>query len=108
MKGRTRRKSPKKRWSDPGQLGLFDAIEAHSSVRQGSGAASTKTSKAKRSRAAPVEHPVVLTPREAAGYLNVSESTLKNWRAKNIGLAWRKRGARLIAYFPADLDLFLR
>jgi excisionase family DNA binding protein len=104
MKGRTRKKSPKKRWIDPGQLGLFDAIE----TRAGAGSDSAKAPKAMRSRAALVERPAVLTPREAAHYLNVSASTLKNWRAKNFGPAWRKRGARLIAYFPADLDAFLR
>lgn len=104
MKGRTRKKSPKKCWSDPGQLGLFDAIETRARAR----ASSAKTPKAMRLKAALVERPTVLTPREAARYINVSESTLKNWRAKKIGPAWRKRGARLIAYFPADLDAFLR
>ncbi len=108
MAGRARKKSPRKRWSDPGQLGLFDAAEQRPPARAAARAASTKAPKGKRSRAAPVERPAVLTPREAALYLNVSESTLKNWRAKDIGPAWRNRGARLIAYFPADLDLFLR
>ncbi|HCK84782.1 MAG TPA: hypothetical protein DHW63_09785 [Hyphomonadaceae bacterium] len=108
MAGRTRKKSPKKRWTDPGQLGLFDAAETRPSARAAARTASTKAPKAKRSRATQVDRAIVLTPREAALYLNVSGSTLKNWRAKNIGPAWRKRGARLIAYFPADLDAFLR
>jgi excisionase family DNA binding protein len=50
----------------------------------------------------------VLTPREAAAYLKVAVSTLKSWRAKKLGPAWRRRGARLVCYFPADLDAFLR
>jgi DNA-binding transcriptional regulator YiaG len=49
----------------------------------------------------------VLGPSEAAQYLGVSVSTLKNWRAKNIGPKWTLRGARLVAYRPADLEKFL-
>lgn len=104
MKGRTRKKSPKRRWSDPGQLGLFDAVKTRARARAGA----ATTPKAMRLKSADAERPAVLTPREAARYLNVSASTLKHWRAKKIGPVWRKRGARLIAYFPADLDAFLR
>jgi DNA-binding transcriptional regulator YiaG len=50
---------------------------------------------------------VVLNPYEAAQYLGVSVSTLKNWRAKSIGPKWTMRGARLVAYRPADLEKFL-
>ncbi|NJO35895.1 MAG: helix-turn-helix domain-containing protein [Rhodospirillales bacterium] len=53
------------------------------------------------------ERPVVFSPREAAQYLGVSVSTLKLWRAQKIGPRWSKRGARLIAYRPADLEQFL-
>lgn len=52
--------------------------------------------------------PAVLSPREAAAYLNVSASTLKAWRRQDIGPAWRRRGARLISYFLADLDVLLQ
>ena len=105
MAERARKKSPKKRWTDPGQLGLFDAAEAQ---RPKPRPATQKSSSAKRPKAPLVDRPIVLSPREAARYLGISVSTLKNWRAKNIGPAWRKRGARLIAYFPDDLDAFLR
>ena len=108
MARRGQKKSPKKRWTDPGQLGLFDTAEKRDAQRATPRPATQKSSNAKGSKTTLVDRPVVLSPREAARYLGISESTLKNWRVKKIGPAWRKRGARLIAYFPADLDGFLR
>lgn len=89
--------------SDPGQLSLFEAREQRPPP-----AKPASRPKPKRATAPVIERPVILSPREAAAYLNVAVSTLKSWRAKNIGPAWSKRGARLICYFPADLDAFLR
>jgi predicted DNA-binding transcriptional regulator AlpA len=113
MAKRVRAKSPAKRNQkraakpaiDPRQMGLFDALEA-------APVAPTRTTRARSAKGRPqrseaVERPVVLNPREAAQYLGVSVSTLKNWRAKNIGPRSIKRGARLVAYRPADLEKFL-
>lgn len=90
---------------DPRQMGLFDALEA-------APAAPTRTTRARSAKVKPqrsgaVERPMVLNPSEAAQYLGVSVSTLKNWRAKSIGPKWTLRGARLVAYRPADLEKFL-
>ncbi|MBN8606448.1 MAG: helix-turn-helix domain-containing protein [Caulobacterales bacterium] len=106
MTRRARRKSPQKRLSDPGQLGLFDAVEtaATTPAKQPKPA---KSSRVKPASSPARERPVVLSPREAAQYLGVSVSTLKAWRAKKIGPKWTMRGARLIAYRPADLERFL-
>lgn len=90
---------------DPRQMGLFDALEAAPSVRVRRGRMAA--TKAKAPLPAGAERPVVLSPGEAAQYLGVSVSTLKNWRAKSIGPKWTMRGARLIAYRPADLEKFL-
>lgn len=51
--------------------------------------------------------PNVLTPKQAATYLNLSLATLKSWRAKKTGPVFVKRGARLIGYKPADLDAYM-
>jgi DNA-binding transcriptional regulator YiaG len=113
MAKKMRSKSPDKRNAkraakriiDPRQMGLFDALEAASIAaarRPRSTAANVKTP-----RSGALERPVVLNPREAAQYLGVSTSTLKNWRAKSIGPKWTMRGARLVAYRPADLERFL-
>lgn len=94
----------RRRRGDPGQLTLFEAPEHRAGPTP---AAQLRVKATKRVLAPRVERPVVLSPRDAAAYLNVAVSTLKSWRAKNIGPAWRRRGARLICYFPADLDAFL-
>ncbi len=110
MARRAGKKSPKTGSALPGQLGLFDAIEAPQKAR--APAAAKPMKRARRAVAPPAastksERPVVLNPREAAQYLGVSVSTLKLWRAQKIGPKWTKRGARLIAYRPADLEQFL-
>lgn len=110
MARRTRKKSPKAGLVLPGQLGLFDAIEAP--PKQRAPAAAKPMKRARRAVAPPStstkpERPVVLSPREAAQYLGVSVSTLKLWRTQKIGPKWIKRGARLIGYRPSDLEKFL-
>ena len=113
MAKRAATKSPAKRNSkrapktviDPRQMGLFDALEAAPAVRAPRGRMTA--TKAKAPRPAGAERPVVLSPGEAAQYLGVSVSTLKNWRAKKSGPKWTMRGARLVAYRPADLEKFL-
>lgn len=110
MARRGGKKSPRTGSVLPGQLGLFDAIEAPQKARA---PAAAKPMKRARRAVAPTsastksERPVVLNPRETAQYLGVSVSTLKLWRAQKIGPKWTKRGARLIAYRPADLEQFL-
>ena len=109
MARRAGKKSPKTGSVLPGQLGLFDAIEAPPKARAPAVAKPMK--RARRAVAPPAAstksgRPVVLNPREAAQYLGVSVSTLKLWRAQKIGPKWTKRGARLIAYRPADLEQF--
>lgn len=110
MAKREQKKSPGKRAAkpahDPRQMRLFDAIEA----RPSSPPIAAKLANTRKSRAVPkpfVERTVVLNPQAAAQYLGVSVSTLKNWRAKKIGPKSIKRGARLVAYRPADLEKFL-
>lgn len=110
MAKRKQKKSPSKRAQkpahDPRQMGLFDAIEPRPLLR----AMSAKLAVARKSKAAAkpiVERPIVLSSREAAQYLGVSVSTLKNWRAKKSGPHWTHCGARLVAYRPADLEKFL-
>ena len=108
-----RAKSPAKRKAkrattpaiDPRQMGLFDALE--STPAPPARPPRARAPKAKAPRSGAVERPVVLGPSEAAQYLGVSVSTLKNWRAKKIGPKWTLRGARLVAYRPADLEKFL-
>ena len=110
MARRTGKKSPHKRGSDPGQLGLFDTVETRAPPREAAPTAQPKRLQTRRAKPAPMsapERPIVLSPREAAQYLGVSVSTLKAWRAKKIGPKWIMRGARLIAYRPADLERFL-
>jgi len=95
----------RRRRSDPGQLNLFEERVQRPPPKP---AAKAATEKPARVKAVPAEQPGLLTPREAAAYLRVSVATLKSWRAKKIGPVWRRRGARLVSYFPADLEAFLR
>lgn len=106
MASRKRGSGSRKRRGDPGQLNLFDAPQERMAVR--SKPASPLRVRTKRIVAVPIDRPVILSPREAAAYLGVAVSTLKSWRAKKIGPLWQRRGARLVFYFPADLDAFLR
>lgn len=110
MARRARKNSPRKGRSDPGQLGLFDMVETRAPAHETAPLTQQRRTQTRRSKSAPPsvsERPIVLSPREAAQYLGVSVSTLKAWRAKKIGPKWTMRGARLIAYRPADLERFL-
>lgn len=106
MASRKRGSRERKPRADPGQLNLFEAPGERAQTRPRP--AAPLRVKTKRITAASIEHPVILSPREAATYLGVAVSTLKSWRAKKIGPAWTRRGGRLVCYFPADLDAFLR
>ena len=106
MASRKRGSRTRKRRGDPGQLNLFDAPREKAPAR--TKRAASLQMKAKRITGAAVEQSVILSPREAAAYLQVAISTLKSWRAKKIGPKWTRRGARLVCYFPGDLDTFLR
>lgn len=105
-RAKSRKTGKAKAAHDPRQMGLFDALEAparavRKRIRPAKSAKPTLRTSGVDARAA------VLSAREAAQYLGVSVSTLKNWRAKKIGPLWVMRGARLVAYRPADLERFL-
>ncbi|UPT63851.1 MAG: helix-turn-helix domain-containing protein [Hyphomonadaceae bacterium JAD_PAG50586_4] len=106
MASRKRGSRTRKRRGDPGQLNLFDTPgeKAPVPIKR----AAPLRVKAKRLKAPSVERSVAFSPQEASTYLGVTVSTLKSWRAKKIGPKWTRRGARLVCYFPEDLDAFLR
>lgn len=106
MAPRKRGSRVRKARGDPGQLNLFETSEQR--ARTPTKPAAPLRVKAKRIKAASIERAVILSPHEAATYLGVAVSTLKSWRAKKIGPPWTRRGGRLVCYFPADLDAFLR
>lgn len=54
-------------------------------------------------KAAPVQ-PDLMTPKQAAAHCQVTEATLRNWRAK--GLKVETRG-RVVRYRRRDLDAFM-
>jgi len=109
MAQRRRKKSPQKSLVLPGQLALFDTLEepGNRAPAQAKRMQRARRAKPARATAAQAERPVVLSASEAAQYLGVSISTLKLWRARQIGPKWTKRGARLIGYRPAELERFL-
>lgn len=49
----------------------------------------------------------LLDERKAAAILDVSLSTLRNWRWKNTGPRFHKVGGRLVRYHRADLAAFV-
>jgi DNA-binding transcriptional regulator YiaG len=106
MASRKRGSRVRKAHGDLGQLNLFEAPEQHAQTP--TKAAAPLRVKAKRLKPTSIERPVTLSSQEAATYLGVAVSTLKSWRAKKIGPKWTRRGARLVCYFPEDLDAFLR
>jgi len=91
----------------PAQLSLLDLLDGS----DGTAVPAYGTPAPKKRRTLPakpaVERPAVLTPAEAALYLNIKPATLKSWRAKGVGPAFVKRAARLIGYTPAALDAYL-
>lgn len=49
----------------------------------------------------------LLTPREAAEYLGVPESTLAQWRSQRRGPPYIKLELRLVRYRLSDLETYL-
>lgn len=47
--------------------------------------------------------PALLTPKEAAAFLQVSEKTLEKWRTKGTGPKFRRLGHRTVRYLQNDL-----
>lgn len=47
--------------------------------------------------------PALLTPPEAAAFLQVSERLLEKWRSKGTGPKYRRLGHRTIRYLQDDL-----
>ena len=102
--GRGERSSGQRR---PRQLSLFDDLPP--TQPRVATAETPRRPKPRVRRPAPLpERPLVLTPAQAAALLNVRPATLKSWRAKGIGPAFVKRGARLIGYLPEALTAFLK
>ena len=48
-----------------------------------------------------------LTPRQAAGYLGVSEAALRLWRSRSEGPRHFRAGEKLIRYRRTDLDCWI-
>jgi hypothetical protein len=102
-------KSKRSRSRAPVQLSLFDLLATLSMSVDLPTEAAKPPAKARTRRATKpaVDKPAVLTPAEAATYLNIKPATLKSWRAKGVGPAFVKRAARLIGYTPAALEAYL-
>lgn len=49
----------------------------------------------------------LLTPEEAAHFLNVKARTLEKWRQKRTGPSFHRLGSRCIRYSPKDLQEWL-
>lgn len=47
--------------------------------------------------------PALLTPKEAAAFLQLTEKTLEKWRSKGIGPKFRRMGHRTVRYSQDDL-----
>lgn len=50
----------------------------------------------------------LLSPKEAALYLKVSEKTLEGWRSAEVGPTFFRLGNRCVRYFKGDIDAWLR
>jgi excisionase family DNA binding protein len=48
-----------------------------------------------------------MTPKQAARYIGVTESTLRLWRSQGEGPCYFRAGEKLIRYRRADLDLWI-
>jgi hypothetical protein len=97
-----------RRGRPPAQMSLFDLLDAPVGTTPAEGVGKpTSKRRPRRPTKSVIEKPAVLTPAEAALYLNIKPATLKSWRAKGIGPAFVKRAARLIGYTPAALDAYL-
>lgn len=104
MAARARRKS--KRRVDPDQLSLLD-YKPPAKVATPSAKTKAPRRASRQAKTDAALTPSVLTPEQAAVYLNLSMATLKSWRAKKTGPVFVKRGARLVGYRPADLDAYM-
>ena len=47
--------------------------------------------------------PALLTPKDAAAFLQLSEKTLEKWRSKGTGPKFRRMGHRTVRYSQDDL-----
>lgn len=56
---------------------------------------------------APIRLSVLLTPRQAAEYLGVPETTLAQWRSQRRGPPYIKLESRLIRYRRTDLESYV-
>lgn len=50
----------------------------------------------------------LLTPKEAAEYLKVSEKTLEGWRRADVGPKFYRLGSHRVRYFKSDIESWLR
>ncbi len=50
----------------------------------------------------------LLSPEEAAAYLNMSPDTLANWRSSKEGPKFHKPAKKKIYYFREDLDSWIK
>lgn len=53
------------------------------------------------------EFNTLLTPREAAGFLGLPESTLAQWRSQRRGPPYIKLELRLVRYRRSDLEAYI-
>ncbi|HVZ99658.1 MAG TPA: helix-turn-helix domain-containing protein [Caulobacterales bacterium] len=106
-KGRGRGKGGlQRRRGDPRQLSLFeDPVQGPPLPSRSPKSTAIEV---KRVETSTVGRPAILTPPEAALYLNVKVSTLKKRRSINFGPPARMRGARMVGYLPADLEAFVQ
>lgn len=44
---------------------------------------------------------------QAAGYLQVSKSTLAKWRKNNLGPPYHRCGPRIVFYYQDEIDVWL-
>ena len=50
----------------------------------------------------------LLTTKDAAAFLDISEKTLEGWRSAETGPKFYRMGGRLVRYFRSDLEDWLR
>jgi hypothetical protein len=51
--------------------------------------------------------PTALNTEEAAAFLGVADSTLRDWKCQRIGPAYTQYSARCVRYAQADLEKFI-
>lgn len=50
----------------------------------------------------------LLSPKEAADFLKVSEKTLEGWRCAEVGPKFYRMGNRRIRYFKSDVEAWVK